>query len=182
MSRLRVRWPGAVAGAVAAATALAVGDVVARGVDGASLVVAIGDVIIDRSPRAATDFAIEIFGTNDKPALIIGIVSASLLLGALLGALSMRSRAAGVLALAAFALVGGLAAIHDPLTSGTQAWVTAVAAGGAGVAVLLGLLRLAALDDPEADDAFPDPAVKLVGRRRFLSVAGGGFAAAAVSV
>lgn len=182
MSRLRVRWPGAVAGAVAAAAALAVGDVVARGVDGASLVVAVGDAIIDRSPRFATDFAIEIFGTNDKAALIVGIVSASLLLGALMGALSTRSRAAGVLALAAFAVVGGLAALHDPLTSSTQAWTTAAAAGAAGVAVLLGLLHLSPREEEAADDAFPDPAVKLLGRRRFLSVAGGGFAAAAVSV
>ncbi len=182
LRELRAQWPGAVAGVVGAATALAIGDLAARLLEGASLIVAIGDVIIDRSPSAVTGAAIEIFGTNDKPALIVGIIATSLLLGALLGMLSMRSRAIGVLTLAAFAFAGGLAAALDPLTSGAQAWITAAAAGGAGTAALLGLLHLSAADGTAADGSFPDPAVKRLGRRRFLSVAGGGLAAAAISV
>ena len=181
LSRLRTRWPGAVAGVVAAAAALAAGDVVARLLDGASLVVAVGNVIIARSPSEATNAAIEIFGTRDKPVLIAGIVAASLLLGAVFGVLSMRSRAIGVLALAAFALTGGLAAAHDPLTSGRQAEITAAAAAAAGAAALLGLLALAG-PPAAAGASFPDPAVKRLGRRRFLAVAGGGLATAAVSV
>ena len=96
MPRVRAWWPGAVAGLVAAALALAVGELVARLVEGESLVRAIGDVVVDSSPRAVSGAAIETFGTNNKPALLSGVVALSLLLGALLGPLAMRYRAIGV--------------------------------------------------------------------------------------
>lgn len=182
LQQLRVWWPGAVAGIVAAAVALAASEVAARFLESTSLVVAIGNIIIDNSPRAVTGAAIDIFGTNDKPALIAGIVATSLLLGAVLGALSMRSRVIGVVALAAFGLVGGLVAARDPLTSNMQAGTTAIVAGVAGVGTLLGLLIAAIPAGPPASDSFPDPQVKRLGRRRFLSFAGGGLATAVLSV
>ena len=182
MQQLREWWPGAVAGLVAAAVALAVAEFVARLVDGESLVVAIGDVIIDSSPRSVSGAAIETFGTNDKPALLVGIVATSLLLGAALGPLAMRYRAIGVAALAVFALVGGLVGARDPFTSPAQAWTTALAAGIAGAATLLLLLNAATQAGPSAAAAPPDPQEKRLGRRRFLQFAGGGLAAAAVSV
>ena len=151
MQQLREWWPGAVAGLVAAAVALAVAEFVARLVDGESLVVAIGDVIIDSSPRSVSGAAIETFGTNDKPALLVGIVATSLLLGAALGPLAMRYRAIGVAALAVFALVGGLVGARDPFTSPAQAWTTALAAGIAGAATLLLLLNAATQAGPSVD-------------------------------
>ena len=182
MQQLREWWPGAVAGLVAATVALAVAEFVARLVDSESLVVAIGDVIIDSSPRSVSGAAIETFGTNDKPALLVGIVATSLLLGAALGPLAMRYRAIGVAALAVFALVGGLVGARDPFTSPAQAWTTALAAGIAGAATLLLLLNAATQAGPSAAAAPPDPQEKRLGRRRFLQFAGGGLAAAAVSV
>ena len=182
MPRVRAWWPGAAAGLVAAALALAVGEFVARLVEGESLVRAIGDVVVDSSPRAVSGAAIEAFGTNDKPALLTGVVALSLLLGALLGPLAMRYRAIGVGAMAAFALAGGLAGARDPFTSPAQAWITAAAAGGAGIATLLWLLRMANEGGADAPAASPDPRVKRPGRRRFLQFAGGGLAAAALSV
>ena len=167
MQQLREWWPGAVAGLVAAAVALAVAEFVARLVDGESLVVAIGDVIIDSSPRSVSGAAIETFGTNDKPALLVGIVATSLLLGAALGPLAMRYRAIGVAALAVFALVGGLVGARDPFTSPAQAWTTALAAGIAGAATLLLLLNAATQAGPSAAAAPPDPQEKRLGRRRF---------------
>ena len=107
MPRVRAWWPGAAAGLVAAALALAVGELVARLLEGESLVRAIGDVVVDSSPRAVSGVAIETFGTNNKPALLSGVVARSLLPGALLGPLAMRERAIGVGAMAAFALAGG---------------------------------------------------------------------------
>ena len=182
MPRVRAWWPGAVAGLVAAALALAVGEFVARLVEGESLVRAIGDVVVDSSPRAVSGAAIEALGTNNKPALLSGVVALSLLLGAVLGPLAMRYRAVGVVAMAAFALAGGLAGARDPFTSPAQAWITAAAAGGAGIATLLWLLRMANEGGADAPAAPPDPRVKRPGRRRFLRFAGGGLAAAALSV
>src|SRR5918994_1860760 len=61
----------ALAGAVAAAVALGAGELVA-GLDdgGPSLVTAIGDEIIDRFAGSLKDLAVELFGTNDKAALV----------------------------------------------------------------------------------------------------------------
>ncbi len=182
MPRGRAWWPGAVAGLVAAALALAAGEFAARLLEAESLVRAIGDVVVDASPRAVSGVAIETFGTNNKPALLSGVVALSLALGALLGPFAMRRRAIGVGALAAFALAGGLAAMRDPFTSPAQAWTTAAAAGGTGVAALLWLLRMANEGAADAPAAPPDPRVKRPGRRRFLQFAGGGLAAAAISV
>ena len=94
----------------------------------------------------------------------------------------MRYRAVGVVAMAAFALAGGLAGARDPFTSPAQAWITAAAAGSAGIATLLWLLRMANEGGADAPAAPPDPRVKRPGRRRFLQFAGGGLAAAALSV
>ena len=91
-------------------------------------------------------------------------------------------RAIGVAALAVFALVGGLVGARDPFTSPAQAWTTALAAGIAGAATLLLLLNAATQAGPSAAAAPPDPQEKRLGRRRFLQFAGGGLAAAAVSV
>jgi len=175
-----------VAGLVAAAVALAAGEVVARLVGGQSLVEVIGQVIIDSSPRLLTDFAIETFGTKDKPALLVAIVVVALALGATLGPLAMRYPAAGVVALAGFALAGGVAGARDPFTSVGQAFAAALAGGVAGAASLLLLLHAAteaagvgaaSVRAPQAD-----PTVRRRGRRRFLGLAGGGLAAAALSV
>ena len=182
MQQLRMAWPGAVAGFVAAAVALAVAEFVARLVDGESLVVAMGAVIIDSSPRSVSGAAIETFGTNDKPALLIGIVATSLLLGAALGPLAMRYRAIGVVALAAFTIVGGLVGTRDPFTSPVQAWTTAVIAGIAGATTLLWLLSAATEAGPTAGAAFPDPEVKHPRRRQFLRFAVSGLAVAVFSV
>ena len=182
MQQLRDWWPGAVAGFVAVAVALAVAELVARLVEGVSLVIAIGDVIVDSSPRSVSGAAIETFGTNDKPALLIGIVALSLAVGVALGPLARRRRALGVVSLGAFALVGGLAGARDPFTSPIQAWTTALAAAIAGSATLLWLLGAAPEGGAASGGAPPDPRVKAPGRRQFLQFAGSGLAAATLSV
>ena len=77
---------GALAGAVAAGVALGTGELVAGAAGSDStLVTAVGSEFIDRFAASLKDAAIAIFGTNDKAALIIGIVVVSVLLGATLG-------------------------------------------------------------------------------------------------
>lgn len=184
--RVRVRWLGAVAGLVAAAVALAAAEVVARLVGGQSLVVAIGGVIVDSSPRSLSGAAIETFGTSDKPALLVGIVVAALALGAAMGPLAMRSRAAGIASLAGFALAGGVSGASDPFTSVAQAFAAALAGWLAGSASLLLLLRAATaaagVEAAGVREAPGTPTVRRAPRRQFLALAGGGLAAAALSV
>ena len=63
---------------------------------GPSLISAVGTQFIDRFAASLKDLAIAVFGTNDKAALIVGIVVVSLALGALLGSASVRRPWVGV--------------------------------------------------------------------------------------
>ena len=92
----------AVAGLLAASVGLAVTELAAGLTDGRSLVVAVGDWVIDHAPHALVDFGKRNFGTNDKTALVFGIVIVSLLFGIALGVVSRRVLAAGATGIAAF--------------------------------------------------------------------------------
>src|SRR5688500_9344474 len=73
----------ALAGVVAAGSALGVVSLLGRAVgDARPLDVSVGDEVIDRSPGWVVRWAIDVFGTNDKPALRVGIVVTALVLGA----------------------------------------------------------------------------------------------------
>ena len=67
---------GALAGAVAAGAALAAGELVCgdRSRSRPSPVTAVGTEFIDRFAASLKDLAVDLFGTNDKPALVTGIV------------------------------------------------------------------------------------------------------------
>jgi len=134
-----------IAGAVAAGMALAVGEVVTgMGGNGQSLVGSVGSAFIDQAGGDVARTAIDIFNTGDKPALVIGIVIISLLLGALLGSWSRRRPWVGPLGFAAFGVVGIVASARDDLASTGLAVVESVLAVLAGSATLWALLRVAA--------------------------------------
>ena len=97
----------AAAGAVAAAVALGVGELVS-GFDqaGTSLVTAVGDEFIDRFAGSLKELAIELFGTNDKVALVVGIVAIALAIGAWIGVATRRRPWVGPVAFAAFGVLG----------------------------------------------------------------------------
>jgi DMSO/TMAO reductase YedYZ molybdopterin-dependent catalytic subunit len=163
-----------VAGAVAAAVALAVGELVAAAdPSGVSLVTAVGDEVIDRFAASLKDLAVALFGTNDKVALIVGIVVVSLALGGALGVASRRRRWVGFVGFAAFGVVGGLAFQRAPLTSAAVGWVAALVAAGSGIAVLVVLRRRtptvvggagpATAGGSEASDNVPDDGVAVPG-------------------
>ncbi len=134
----------ALAGAVAALFALGVSELLAGLISGVpSLVVSIGTGVIDLAPPAVKDFAIETFGTADKPALIIGIVVLAALFGALLGLGGIRSLAIPVVGFAAFGALGAVAAVRDPQGEAIPSIVVAVVATTAGLAAFLVLFRSA---------------------------------------
>lgn len=149
----------ALAGVVAVAVGLGVGELMAGVLPGApSLVVAVGQGVIAVVPRPVEEFAISVFGVWDKAALVVGIVGTSLLLGALLG-LAARTRPwLGALGLVAFGVVGCNAALERPDVVATQALAAAGAATLADLAALAALLRQSAGPSPD--------------RRRFLMTAG----------
>src|SRR3954465_9932774 len=77
------------AGAIAAGVALGVGELITGfSTKGQSLVGSVGAEFVDQAGGDVARTAISIFNTGDKPALIVGIVIISLLIGAALGSAS----------------------------------------------------------------------------------------------
>jgi hypothetical protein len=89
------RTLGALTGLVAAAVALAVAELLA-GLNRSwrSPVLDVGDRLIDAAPPFVKEFAIDTFGTNDKPALLIGIAIFLGLYAAAVGVVALRRRPA----------------------------------------------------------------------------------------
>ena len=175
-TRPDLRAPARLAGVVAAAIALAVTELVrAVTADAPSLIVAVGDVFVDGLPGDVTRTVIGAIGTADKPALLIGIVVVSLLIGARTGVAALTRRWIGDVVFAVFALLGALAGLRAPLTTDGGAIVAALMGAMAGAVALRLLLRTA-----EAWTAPGHLGGADAGRRQFLAVAGaaGAFAAA----
>jgi DMSO/TMAO reductase YedYZ molybdopterin-dependent catalytic subunit len=165
----------ALSGLIAAGVALGVTELAAGILPTVpSFVVAIGDAVIDKSPGWFVRFGIDNLGTDDKPALVAGIVVISLLIGAGLGLVARWRRPVAGAGFAAFAVVGVLAASRLPFTSVPWSVATGVLGAGAGIATLMTLLRWAAPS--------PAPSTGAAGfdRRRFL-VGAGGFALVAAT-
>ncbi|MEZ4596065.1 MAG: molybdopterin-dependent oxidoreductase [Chloroflexota bacterium] len=131
----------AAAGAIAAAVTIGVGELMAALLAGApSLVIAIGDLVIDLQPPGAKDLMVSLFGDADKLVLNLVIVVAAVLVAAVVGVAARRRWAWGVIG---FLVAGGLAAIaalRQPLTDRALALLTVVVAVAAGLTVLRWLL------------------------------------------
>ena len=127
---------GAIAGLLAAGTALGVGQLVA-GLTGAngSPVVAVGELQIDFTPPWLKNFAIREFGTDDKLILVSGILVVLAIFAAIIGAAATRRMAYGLAGLGVFAAVGLTAAASRPTATVTSLLPT-LAATAAAVAVL----------------------------------------------
>ena len=180
-----VRRLAAVAGAAAAAVALGVGELVsALGPDGQSLVGGVGDWFIDAAGKDVAKPFIELLGTNDKPALVIGIVLTSLALGTVLGRASLRRPWVGPVGFAAFAVAGALAGFDSALSSDGWTLAAAASAALAGSATLWVLLRVATTGRPlpvATTATILDPADKVASRRAFFGWAGAAGALAATA-
>ena len=186
---------GLLAGIAGAAVALAFGEFIDGLVDTIpSLVVAVGEALVDYSPDWAVKLSIELFGEKDKAVLAIGIVGVSLIIGGLLGACALMPRRRWVpyAGFAAFGLIGGWTAARNPMSPFVGSWIVALAAAALGAATLMMLLRLApsrtgAPGPDEPPDAERDPAVAAgaqpddmpdASRRQFLLGIGGAGVAA----
>jgi DMSO/TMAO reductase YedYZ molybdopterin-dependent catalytic subunit len=127
---------GAIAGVLAAATALGVGQLVA-GLTGAngSPVVAVGQLQIDLTPPWLKNFAINEFGSDDKLVLVSGILVVLAIFAAVIGALATLRLAYGMAGLAVFAVIGLTAAATRPTATFADLLPT-LAATAAAVIVL----------------------------------------------
>ncbi|MGZ4671639.1 MAG: hypothetical protein ACXV8K_03155, partial [Ilumatobacteraceae bacterium] len=167
---------GAVAGLVSGAVAVTIGMLVARVIDVVSPIDAVGSEFVDRVPPWLKERAIQWFGTNDKLALRIGIVTILAIAALAVGVLAVRRIMAGIVGIAAFGLIGVLAAVHRPGESVVAALPPLIGTA-LGVPLLIMLVR----PTVPARATLPGPSRVPFGwdRRRFL-VSTGSSAAGAV--
>ncbi|MDK3255524.1 molybdopterin-dependent oxidoreductase [Blastococcus capsensis] len=130
----------ALAGLLAAAVALGVGELVAATIGpSSSPVVAVGDSAITLTPEAVKSFAISTFGEDDKIALVVGMLVVIALYALVIGLVGLRSRRLGAAGIALFGVVGVLAAVTRP-TGGIVDGLPSLVGVFAGIVALLALL------------------------------------------
>jgi DMSO/TMAO reductase YedYZ molybdopterin-dependent catalytic subunit len=180
-------WAGATAGLIAAGAGLAAGEVAAAsGRQMRSPVVSVGNRVIDSAPPWLKDWAIDVFGTGDKAALLAGTIALLAGFAAGIGVLAARRHPAwGAGGVMLFGAAGLAAAAGEP-TGGAARALPAVAATLTAGLVLGGLLLLLlrAADRDERAPTVTDPRAPAMSggdRRRFLFVAGATAALAAAT-
>lgn len=137
-----------------------------------SPVTAVGGAIIDRVPPSFKDWAIAVFGTADKLALVAGMGLVMAALGAAAGVLEDRRRFAGAAVVGVFGALGLLAVMTRAQATMNAAALAAASAVAAG-ALLRFLVRR--LQDWRHHEARPAPDA-VPARRRFLQALAGGAA------
>ncbi|MGD8683978.1 MAG: molybdopterin-dependent oxidoreductase [Chloroflexota bacterium] len=173
-----------VAGALAAALGIALSELIAGLVVSApSLVIAIGDTVIENQPPGAKELIVELFGSNNKLALNVGIVIATLVIAGLLGVAGRRNWTVPLAGFAVAGLVGLGAALTRPLIDPLLAVITVTLVIAAALAALRLMLRptnpawAAPSSTPAATEGREAAAVPAEmpdwDRRRFLQVGGG---------
>ena len=90
--------------------------------------VAVGEAAIDLAPPPVKDFAISAFGSNDKTALVIGILVLLAVFAAVIGVAAMRRLSYGYAGLVIFAAIGMAAALTRPDATFSYAVPTIVGA------------------------------------------------------
>jgi DMSO/TMAO reductase YedYZ molybdopterin-dependent catalytic subunit len=192
-------WWAAAAGIVAVGAGVALGELAAGIVSpSVSPVTAVGGAVIDAVPPGVKEWAISLFGTADKAALLGGMTLAIAVLAALSGIVELRRRFAGVAIIAVFGVVGLVAVLSRAEVTANAIPVPLVAAL-AGMVLLHWLIRRLgewqpsaapegpAAEGPAAEGPDPegtDPAGPAAGgpaRRRFLQALGGTAAVAALA-
>ena len=131
----------AAAGAIAATVSLGLSELVAGVVPGApSLLVSVGQTIIDLQPPGAKDIVVGLFGENDKLALETLVVVVAAILAAGLGVLALRSFRAAAAGFVVAGVVGAVCALRDPANDVVVTLVAATGVTAAGLQALTWLI------------------------------------------
>jgi DMSO/TMAO reductase YedYZ molybdopterin-dependent catalytic subunit len=162
---------GGIAGILALATALSVGDLVAaRTGPAGSPIIAVGGAFIDLTPEWLKSFAIATFGESDKLALLGGIGATLVAVAVFIGIVAIRHLALGVAGVLGVGTVGVVAALSRPGADPSQ--LLPVLIGTASGVVVLVVLARSTRRPPAVDSVLEpiNPALdKDASRRSFLA-------------
>ncbi len=143
MSARRQNWLASVVGLVAAMATLGAAEVVALFVAAASSpLVAVGSFVIDIVPPWFKDFAIALFGLNDKIALLVGLGLLVTVLAAVIGVLELRRPPAGTIGLGVVGVIAMISALTRAESTLLWALPTVVGAAVGALVLRLGIRRL----------------------------------------
>ncbi len=169
------RPSAALVGMASAAAALGAGEFISglMGIEPSPLL-AVGARFVDSFAASLKEIAVEIFGTNDKAALVSGALVVVMTLGAAVGLAARRWAWSSVVAFACFGAFGAWAQAADPQVSATAAVAVAAVSVLAGVVCFRALWRLAsnAADQDVAPDTIAAPSGRIASRRKFLATTG----------
>ena len=141
-------WParlvGAVSGLVAAIVALGVTEMIAgSNRNWRSPVLDVGDRIVDNVPTFVKNFAIEQFGTNDKPVLLLTIGAAVAVYAMVIGVLGFTKRISiGLVGVALFGVIGIFMAVTRRVGGSLDDAIPTLIGVGAGAGALYTAYRL----------------------------------------
>ncbi|MGB3592965.1 MAG: hypothetical protein WA994_02225, partial [Ornithinimicrobium sp.] len=135
---------GILSGGIAGTAGVLAGEAVAAMLDGVTgPVLAVGNRAVDWAPRPAKEFAIETFGTADKPVLIGSVLAVVGLLALALGWLGTRRPVPALLGFGVLVGTAGVAMVTDRAASAPASLrlVPVLAMGLVGVGGLAWMLR-----------------------------------------
>lgn len=163
------RFRAAVAGITAAAVAIGVAELVAVWTGGQSApLIAVGGFVVDTVPEPAKHLAIQLFGTNDKTALLVGTGILLAAFAALIGIATAWRRESGYIGIGLFAAIGVGAAMARPDATPLSVLPTLIGSAAA-LFVLFGLISPRFGPAGEASEEEPEqPAQPPPARRNFL--------------
>ncbi|CAN5140260.1 sulfite oxidase [soil metagenome] len=174
------RTYAAISGLLATIAALSVGELAAGLISSwYSPIQAVGDTVIEFTPRPMKQFAIDTFGTNDKLALIVGTLILTLAFGTVLGVIGRKRLPVAWAGIALFGLLGVAASVFQADVASSVPSVITVLVG---VPLLTLMLRTApapatgattAATETDVDEPATVGASTDTDRRRFLALSGG---------
>jgi DMSO/TMAO reductase YedYZ molybdopterin-dependent catalytic subunit len=172
--RRRVHALGGLAGLLAGTAAVAASEGTTALLEGVSSpILAVGNRAVDQAPRPLKEFAIETFGTADKPVLIGSVIGAVAVLAVVAGILGVRRPrlAAGIFLV--LSTVAAAAALTDRAATAGPALrlVPVLVLVVVGLAALLLLLRLLGAPRHEVEDGADRPETRRFDRRTFVLAA-----------
>lgn len=130
----RRRFLGAAAGVVAVGGGLVAGELLASFLSPSlSPLTAVGGAVIDAVPPGVKDWAISLFGTADKAALLTGMALAIAVLAAFAGVLEDRRKFAGIAVVGIFGVAGAAAVLTRAQVTPTALALPVLAAVLAGI-------------------------------------------------
>ncbi|HXV72055.1 MAG TPA: molybdopterin-dependent oxidoreductase [Acidimicrobiia bacterium] len=170
---MTTRVRDSLAGALSAGIALGISELIAGLIaDAPSLVEGLGNWVIDNVPTPVKEWAIAVFGTNDKLVLLISIAVVTVLIGAVVGLVARTRFWIAVTVFTGFGVVAVLAALVDPQVTFLDALIPAALAVVAGLASLRMLYNISAIDEEASSDT---------SKRKFLIGAGAVLGVAALA-